>query len=62
MVKRDIQQALSITMFEPNTEPTWEKVRASVDSYLHGLWKQGGLMGQSPREAYFVHGSARATR
>ncbi|WNF31068.1 hypothetical protein RI138_31915 [Streptomyces sp. C11-1] len=29
-------------------------MRTAVDSYLQGLWRQGGLMGQTPQEAYFV--------
>ncbi len=41
-------------MFEPNSAPTWEAVRSSVDNYLHNLWQQGGLTGQTPQEAYFV--------
>ncbi|MEU0634092.1 phage tail sheath C-terminal domain-containing protein [Streptomyces sp. NPDC005989] len=53
-VERDIQRALQTVMFEPNSQPTWEKVRAAVDSYLNSQWKQGGLMGNSDKEAYFV--------
>ncbi|KAG0078470.1 hypothetical protein BGZ92_001448, partial [Podila epicladia] len=45
---------MSMAMFEPNSQPTWEKVRAAIDTYLNGMWKQGGLMGNSDREAYFV--------
>ncbi|WP_097886422.1 phage tail sheath family protein [Streptomyces sp. st140] len=53
-VEHDIQQVLRSAMFEPNTHPTWERVRAAVDTYLHGVWRQGGLMGNTPEEAYFV--------
>ncbi|WP_035791352.1 phage tail sheath family protein [Kitasatospora mediocidica] len=53
-VERDIERALSAAMFEPNSQPTWEMVRASVDTYLHGLWQQGALQGHSAQEAYFV--------
>ncbi len=52
--ERDIKKAMSMAMFEPNSQPTWEKVRAAIDTYLNGMWKQGGLMGNSDREAYFV--------
>ncbi|QKW47696.1 phage tail sheath family protein [Streptomyces microflavus] len=53
-VERDIQRALRSAVFEPNAAPTWERVRAAVDSYLHQLWQQGGLAGGKPGEAYFV--------
>ncbi|ECE6306222.1 phage tail sheath family protein [Salmonella enterica subsp. salamae] len=53
-VERDIQKALNKLVFEPNSQPTWQRVRAAVDSYLHGLWQQGALAGNSPAEAWFV--------
>ncbi len=52
--ERDIKKAMSVAMFEPNSQPTWERVRAAIDSYLYGIWKQGGLMGNTDKEAYFV--------
>lgn len=55
MVERDLQKALQWAMFEPNTQPTWEKLRAAADGYLHDLWRQGGLQGSKPEEAYFIH-------
>ncbi|MGK0706848.1 phage tail sheath family protein [Yokenella regensburgei] len=53
-VERDIQKALNKLVFEPNSQPTWQRVRAAVDSYLHGLWQQGALAGSTPAEAWFV--------
>ncbi|KAG0087610.1 hypothetical protein BGZ92_007191 [Podila epicladia] len=52
--ERDIKKAMSVAMFEPNSQPTWEKVRAAIDHYLYGIWKQGGLTGNTEKEAYFV--------
>ncbi|MER5757657.1 phage tail sheath C-terminal domain-containing protein [Streptomyces sp. NPDC002082] len=54
VVERDIQAALRFALFEPNTTRTWHMVRAAADSYLHGLWQQGALHGNTPQEAYFV--------
>lgn len=54
-VERDIQAALKNLIFEPNTQPTWEKARAAANYYLHDLWRTGGLQGKKPEEAYFVH-------
>ncbi|OKB66597.1 phage tail protein [Serratia marcescens] len=53
-VERDIQKALNKLVFEPNSQPTWQRVTAAVDSYLHGLWQQGALAGNTPAEAWFV--------
>ncbi len=52
--ERDIKKAMNVAMFEPNSQPTWERVRAAIDNYLYGIWKQGGLMGNTEKEAYFV--------
>jgi len=53
-VERDIQKSLNKLVFEPNNQPTWQRVRAAVDSYLHSLWQQGGLAGNTASEAWFV--------
>ncbi|HID8210408.1 phage tail sheath C-terminal domain-containing protein [Serratia ureilytica] len=52
--ERDIRTAMSSALFEPNSAPTWERVRGAVENYLHGLWQQGALLGDSPAQAYFV--------
>ncbi|MDB6371325.1 phage tail sheath family protein [Photorhabdus bodei] len=52
--ERDIKQAMRFAVFEPNSQPTWERVRSAIDNYLHQLWQQGALVGNSPQEAYFV--------
>jgi len=52
--EKDIKKAMSFAVFEPNNEPTWERVRSSIDNYLRQLWQQGGLLGNSEKEAYFV--------
>ncbi|GAA1246822.1 hypothetical protein GCM10009665_42210 [Kitasatospora nipponensis] len=53
-VQRDLQRALASLVFEPNSQSTWERLRAAADTYLHNIWRQGGLQGQTPQEAYFV--------
>ncbi|WP_311316596.1 MULTISPECIES: phage tail sheath C-terminal domain-containing protein [unclassified Enterobacter] len=54
MVERDIQKALNKLIFEPNSQPTWQRVKAAVNNYLHALWKQGALVGNKEEEAWFV--------
>jgi len=52
--ERDIKKAMRFAVYEPNTGSTWTRVKSAIDSYLHGLWKQGGLMGAKPEEGFFV--------
>lgn len=53
--ERDIKNAMSFAVFEPNSQPTWETVRRAIDNYLYSLWQQGGLVGNKAEQAYFVH-------
>lgn len=52
--EKDIKDAMQQMMYEPNSQPTWERVRSAIGNYLYGLWKQGALAGTKPEEAYFV--------
>lgn len=54
MVERDIQKALNKLLFEPNSQPTWQKVKVAIDNYLYRLWQQGALAGNKEEEAWFV--------
>lgn len=53
-VERDVQDALRVAIFEPNSQPTWMSVRSAISHYLHRLWQDGALTGATPAEAYFV--------
>ncbi|RQQ47600.1 phage tail sheath family protein [Burkholderia stagnalis] len=53
-VERDARATLRTVVFEPNSAPTWEAVRGALDHYLHALWRQGALQGDTPAQAYFV--------
>jgi len=52
--ERDIKTAMRSMVFEPNNQPTWEKVRSAINNYLYGLWRQGALVGATEQQAYFV--------
>ncbi|EDT41554.1 phage tail sheath family protein [Burkholderia ambifaria] len=52
--ERDMRAAMTVAMFEPNSQPTWERVRIAVTNYLHRLWAQGALIGDTPQAAYFA--------
>ncbi|MBW2937636.1 phage tail sheath family protein [Aureisphaera sp. CAU 1614] len=41
-------------VFEPNDKNTWEGVKAMISSFLTTVWKEGGLQGASPSDAFQV--------
>jgi phage tail sheath protein FI len=53
-VEQSVKQALEAMVFRPNTPQTWVTVTSMIESFLHGFWSAGGLMGSSPGEAYSV--------
>ncbi|MEM7015462.1 MAG: phage tail sheath C-terminal domain-containing protein, partial [Verrucomicrobiota bacterium] len=54
MMEESIQKSISWAVFEPNVSATWLKVKASIESFMFGLWQQGALAGSTAAEAYFV--------
>ncbi|MFM0742031.1 phage tail sheath C-terminal domain-containing protein [Paraburkholderia xenovorans] len=52
--ERDIKTSLQAMVFEPNSQPTWEKVRTAITNYLRGLWSAGALVGTTEKDAFFV--------
>ncbi len=52
--EKDMKRTMQSMVFEPNSQPTWERVRGAIDNYLRRLWRQGALQGNSEKEAYFV--------
>lgn len=53
-VEQSVKQALDAMVFRPNTAQTWVTVTSMIESFLHGLWASGGLMGNAPTQAYNV--------
>jgi Bacteriophage tail sheath protein len=49
-----IEQGLEWTVFEPNGEELWARVRQSVEDRLSSEWRTGKLLGTKAEEAYFV--------
>jgi hypothetical protein len=41
-------------VFQPNDKNTWEAVKSMIGSFLNTIWREGGLQGASPAEAYSV--------
>jgi uncharacterized protein len=53
-IEESIDRGLQWTVFEPNGERLWANIRQSVGDFMYKLFRQGGLMGTTPKEAYFV--------
>jgi phage tail sheath protein FI len=53
-LKRSLEIGTQWVVFEPNDEPTWTGVTASVSGFLNVTWRNGALMGSTPDQAYFV--------
>lgn len=53
-VEQSIKLALERYTFAPNDTSTWVTVNAMVSNFLDGLWREGGLTGAKPSEAYAV--------
>jgi uncharacterized protein len=53
-IEDSLVRGLSWVVFEPNDEPLWARIRASVGAFLHDLWRTGAFAGATPPEAFFV--------
>jgi hypothetical protein len=53
-VSQTLMEGTQWSVFEPNDERLWLKLRASVSNFLTNLWRGGALFGTSPDQAFFV--------
>jgi phage tail sheath protein FI len=53
-IEESIQEGTQWAVFESNNEQLWARVRQSVRNFLTTVWREGGLMGSSPDEAFYV--------
>ena len=42
------------SVFEPNDNNLWRKVSGVVEGLLYNFWRDGGLVGATPEEAFYV--------
>ena len=55
MIEESTKKASYFAVFESNDAATWLKVKAMVESFLYSTWQQGGLVGSTEDQAYFVN-------
>ena len=54
MLEESIRLASQAYVFEPNTADTWTTMKSMISNFLQSIWKQGGLAGATPAEAFSV--------
>jgi phage tail sheath protein FI len=53
-LERSVDEGTRWAVSEPNEAPAWARVRQEVNELLFGLFRDGALLGRTPREAYYV--------
>ncbi|MBW4360922.1 phage tail sheath family protein [Flavobacterium taihuense] len=53
-IEQSCKLAAQAYVFQPNDKNTWEAVKTMIGSFLISIWKQGGLQGASPSDAFSV--------
>jgi uncharacterized protein len=53
-IEKSLQLGTMWTVFEPNDERLWNRVRRDVNSFLMGVYSSGALAGASPSQGFFV--------
>jgi uncharacterized protein len=53
-LEQSIDRGLGWTVFEPNDEPTWRRIRQVVEGFLDETFRTGGFAGRSASEAFYV--------
>ena len=56
-----IRDGTKWSVFEPNGEPLWAKLRASIETFMLGLFRDGAFQGATPSDAFFVTCGATTT-
>jgi hypothetical protein len=53
-LEHSIERGTQWAVLESNGEPLWASVRRTVEDFLFSEWRNGGLAGARPEEAFFV--------
>uniref|UniRef100_UPI004048E574 phage tail sheath family protein n=2 Tax=Roseivirga sp. TaxID=1964215 RepID=UPI004048E574 len=54
MIEQSIKLGLRAFVFSPNDANTWVAAKTMVENFLTSIWKEGGLQGAKPADAYSV--------
>jgi hypothetical protein len=53
-LEQSVKLAARAYVFDPNNQNTWSAVKSMINSFLTSVWKQGGLQGASPGDAFQI--------
>lgn len=53
-IELSLKQSMGWTNFKNNDNRLWGMIKPNVETFLRGVWAQGGLKGDKPEEAYWV--------
>jgi phage tail sheath protein FI len=53
-LEQSIIRGTQWVVFEPNSPSLWAKITRNVSDFLYNTWREGGLFGKTPEEAYYV--------
>jgi hypothetical protein len=53
-IESSIDRGTAWAVFEPNAEPVWTELRASINAFMLRLYRDGALAGTTPAAAFFV--------
>jgi phage tail sheath protein FI len=53
-LRKSATDLTEFALFEPNDAFLWRRVKATLGSFLTNFWSQGGLVGATPAEAFYV--------
>ncbi|WP_280412785.1 phage tail sheath family protein [Nocardia asiatica] len=53
-LRESIDEGTQFAVFEPNSDPLWQRITRSVNGFLTGVWRDGALFGTVPEEAFRV--------
>ncbi len=51
---RSIDRGTQWAVFEPNNRRLWDSVRRSIEDFLRVMWRDGALLGDSEKDAFWV--------
>jgi phage tail sheath protein FI len=60
-IEESVAEGLRWAVFEPNDDTLWAQIRATVDEFMAGLFRQGAFQGTTPDQAYLVKCDADTT-
>lgn len=53
-LRKAMSDLSQFAIFEPNDERLWRSLTASLEGFLNNFWRQGGLRGGVPSQAFYV--------